>query len=226
MIIHEISKYILLYGYFIYHHLYNPYTYYTIIATIISLYLLSYNKDKFNRDAQVRYNDFADKRRICCIKNFGDVISNLIYILGGLYNYHSDFHLCLYAILVGIGSTYYHWNPNMSTLFYDRLPMIFIIAYIIHLKLEFDFIITLLIGIDCLMKWFFTLDLTNYVIFQGVPLFVLLLFGDLNSKIAVGFYLAAKFCEDNDKKIYAFFNNKISGHTIKHLLSGIVLFII
>lgn len=226
MIQPEIYKYILLYGYFIYHHLYNINIYYTIIATILSLYILSYNKDKFNHDSQLKYNDFADKRQICCIKNFGDVISNLIYILGGLYNYQNDFHLCAYSIFVAIGSTYYHLDPNMSTLFYDRLPMIFIISYIIHLKLEFDFILTLIIGIDSLMKWFFTLNLINYVIFQGVPLFVLLIFGDLNSKIAACFYLVAKFCEDNDKKIYAFFNNKVSGHTLKHILSGIVLFII
>lgn len=226
MIPRETLKYVLLYGYFIYHHLYNSNMYYTIIMAELSLYLLSYNKNKFSYASQVKYNDFADKRNICCIKNFGDVVSNLIYIIGGLYNYQNDFQLCVYAILVGIGSTYYHWNPSMSTLFYDRLPMIFIISYIIHLKLEFNFIITLIIGLDCLIKWFLTYDLTNYAIFQGVPLFVLLLFGDLNSRIAVFLYLGAKYCENNDKKIYSFFNNKISGHTIKHILSGVVLFII
>jgi len=224
----EMIKYFVLYGYFIYYHLYNPNMYHTIISIISIIGIFSYYKVKLeiSRKIQEKYNDFADKRCILCIKNFGDVISNIIYIIGGLYNYRNDFQLCLYAILVGIGSTYYHWNPNMSSLFYDRLPMIFIISYLVHIKLGFDFILTLIVGLDCLIKWYITYDMINYSFFQGIPLIVVLISGDFNSKISVALYLMAKYAESNDKQIYEKFNKKISGHTIKHVLSGLVLFLI
>jgi len=86
------------------------------------------------------YHNFADKRAWLSIPNFGDVMSNLPFLLFGLmgvstvYLARSDrFTLVgeripwqvffIGTFLVGFGSGYYHWEPNNHTLVWDRLPM-------------------------------------------------------------------------------------------------------
>ncbi len=86
------------------------------------------------------YHNFSDKRGLFNIPNFGDVASNLFFILFGVTGM-----LCVYgdkkelfsmrserllwkiffigAIWVGFGSGYYHLEPNNQTLVWDRLPM-------------------------------------------------------------------------------------------------------
>ena len=41
---------------------------------------------------------------------------------------------------------------------------------------------------------------------------------------ALGFYVAAKIAEALDKKIYSATGHMFSGHTLKHLLSGVATF--
>ena len=60
---------------------------------------------------------------MCNIKNYYNVLSNLMFVIGGLYNILNDYILCMCSILVCIGSAYYHLNPNIDTIFYDRLPI-------------------------------------------------------------------------------------------------------
>ena len=56
-------------------------------------------------------------------------VSNLPFIAVGavgLRQFHRDpaiFVIFLGTFLTGFGSSYYHWHPNDSTLFWDRLPM-------------------------------------------------------------------------------------------------------
>jgi hypothetical protein len=88
------------------------------------------------------YHDFADKRGLWGIANFGDVLSNLPYFLTGIlgmlavYRRRSDtegfrsafekqamFTAFAGIFLVGLGSGYYHLVPDNGTLFWDRLPM-------------------------------------------------------------------------------------------------------
>ena len=86
------------------------------------------------------YHNFADKRGLLNIPNFGDVASNLFFILFGVKGM-----LCVYGnkeklfsirsersvwkiffigvICVGFGSGYYHLEPDNQTLVWDRLPM-------------------------------------------------------------------------------------------------------
>ena len=81
------------------------------------------------------YHDFADKRGLLGIPNFGDVASNLLFFLVGL----AGVKLCIdkslgrlekawfvmFAgiALVGIASAYYHWDPNDYTLVWDRMSL-------------------------------------------------------------------------------------------------------
>ena len=90
------------------------------------------------------YNVFADQVTCLGIPNFTNVASNLAFVLAGVValawfwrersrllgtRFRSRTELALYAsffaaaVLVGIGSGYYHWRPTNATLFWDRCPM-------------------------------------------------------------------------------------------------------
>lgn len=87
------------------------------------------------------YHRFVDTRRIWGIPNFGDVLSNLGFILVGLWGTvylilssknresYERLNFLLYGFffiglfLTGIGSAYYHWHPSNERLLWDRLPL-------------------------------------------------------------------------------------------------------
>ena len=75
------------------------------------------------------YHQFADQRELFGIPNFWNVVSNLPFIAIGaaglLRFHHNAISLVLFTgiFLTGFGSSYYHLDPNDSTLFWDRLPM-------------------------------------------------------------------------------------------------------
>jgi hypothetical protein len=88
------------------------------------------------------YHNFADKRGLLGIPNFGDVMGNLFFIIFGLMGMRTVFKrrndIDMFTIkgefplwevffigtfLVGFGSGYYHLEPNNHTLVWDRLPM-------------------------------------------------------------------------------------------------------
>ena len=87
------------------------------------------------------YHDFADKRSLLSIVNFGDVVSNagfavigllgLIAVLGPRRREHfaegpdaAPYLVFFCGVgLVGIGSAYYHLAPDSGRLFWDRMPM-------------------------------------------------------------------------------------------------------
>src|SRR5262245_52228175 len=90
------------------------------------------------------YNVFADQATCLGIPNFTNVASNLAFVLAGVValawfwrersrplgtGVLRRTELARYArfvaaaVLVGIGSGYYHWRPTNATLFWDRCPM-------------------------------------------------------------------------------------------------------
>lgn len=85
------------------------------------------------------YHAFADRRGIGDIPNFLDVLSNIPFVLVGLFGLYKTirndsihvirenrmcYHVFFIGVtLVGIGSGYYHLSPNNATLVWDRLPM-------------------------------------------------------------------------------------------------------
>lgn len=86
------------------------------------------------------YHHFADKRSWIGIPNAGNVLSNIVIFLSGIwgvfalvlnnkiqFNDHRErwiwIGVALGLVLTSIGSAYYHLNPNNERLVWDRLPM-------------------------------------------------------------------------------------------------------
>jgi len=88
------------------------------------------------------YHLFADQRVLVGVPNFWNVVSNIPFIVVGavgLARFRDDaatIVLFLGFFLTGIGSAYYHWDPNDGTLFWDRLPMTISFAAIFSLVIQ------------------------------------------------------------------------------------------
>jgi len=193
------------------------------------------------------YHDFADQRTLLGIPNFWNVVSNLPFIAvgaAGLRRFHRDPAICvifLGVFLTGFGSSYYHWNPNDRTLFWDRLPMslafMAILASVIKERVNERAGAVLLwpllaLGVFSLLLWRWTGDLRLYAWVQffpclAVPLMFLLLppkhTGTFYWFIVAGFYALAKLLEFFDRAIYSV-GSIVSGHTLKHLAAAVACY--
>src|SRR5271155_1101190 len=195
------------------------------------------------------YHQFADQRAIFGIPNFWNVVSNLPFLAvgaAGLWRFRDDpatIVLFLGIFLTGIGSSYYHWDPNDRTLFWDRLPMTLAFAAILSLVVaervnaRAGAVLlwpALAIGLFSLLLWRWTGDLRLYFWVQFFPgLAVLLLFvlyppkytGTYYWITAAALYALAKVFEFSDGAIYSagYF---LSGHTLKHLAAAAACFVI
>lgn len=81
------------------------------------------------------YHAFADGSARLGIPNFWNVVSNLPFLVVGVWGLSAApavqatiprptyLLFCLGVTLVGIGSAYYHYAPTSDTLVWDRLPM-------------------------------------------------------------------------------------------------------
>ena len=133
------------------------------------------------------YHRFADERTLFGIPNFWNVVSNVPFIAVGavglrqFYRNPAALALFLGIFLTGFGSSYYHWNPNNDTLFWDRLPMTLcfmaILAIIVGERVNARFGAALLwpllaTGIFSLLLWRWTGDLRLYGWVQFFPVFV------------------------------------------------------
>jgi len=95
-------------------------------------------------DLPVSYHHFADTRTWLGVPNFGDVASNLLFLVAGawgLFFLASDLSQTRFVdrrekwpyvfVFIGLiwtafGSSYYHLAPDNQRLVWDRLPMIFV----------------------------------------------------------------------------------------------------
>lgn len=146
------------------------------------------------------YHQFADQRTLLGIPNMWDVLSNLPFVILGLYYgiklrlttsktenqiIYDVFYLGFF--LTGLGSGYYHLAPSNATLLWDRLPMTisfmaffcFIIALHINQRKARQFLLPLLIlGIFSVIYWHYTEslgrgDLRLYGLVQFLPLILI-----------------------------------------------------
>ena len=79
------------------------------------------------------YHQFADNRTVLGIPNFWNVVTNIPFVLVGLFGLarlsrvialRSEYLIvCTGIILVAVGSSYYHYAPSTTSLVWDRLPM-------------------------------------------------------------------------------------------------------
>ena len=195
------------------------------------------------------YHQFADQRTVLGIPNFWNVVSNLPFLAVGavgLRRFRDDAATVVFFLgvfLTGIGSSYYHWNPNDDTLFWDRLPMTLAFAAILSLVVQervnakTGAILlwpALAIGLFSLLLWRWTDDLRLYFWVQFFPgLAVLLLFLLYPAKytgthywiVAGALYALAKVFEFTDAAIYSA-GHFLSGHTLKHLAAAAACFAI
>jgi hypothetical protein len=203
------------------------------------------------------YHQFADIRMIFGIQNCLNVLSNLSFVLVGIIGLRAFFKkkiidlkysyliFCAGIFFVGIGSSYYHYDPNPETLVWDRLPMTIafmalfsmVVSDRISAKLGSQILWPLLIaGIASVCYWYWSEkqgrgDLRAYVIIQFLPMIlipiVLILY---RSKLMVTSYLwgtlatyfLAKVAEHFDLVIYDSVG-WISGHSIKHILGAVAV---
>lgn len=196
------------------------------------------------------YHFFADVRTCLGIRNFGNVASNVAFLLIGLIGCAWCYrHLQTGArlswmvffagvALVFVGSGYYHETPNDDTLVWDRLPMtlafmgLFAALMSEHLGARFErpvLIPALVLGVASVFWWRHTDDLRVYIWVQLAPLlaipFLLAMFrGSHSHRIyllyGLVFYALAKVAELYDRETFDLTVNIISGHSLKHLLAA------
>ncbi|MDY6970373.1 MAG: ceramidase domain-containing protein [Spirochaetota bacterium] len=210
------------------------------------------------------YHLFADHNQIFTIDNFWNVISNLGFLIVGSLGLiitrkipsqsqltKTKFLYMFFFIgvfLTGLGSAYYHLQPNNITLVWDRIPMTIIFISFFSLVLcnyislsfgKYTFPPFLIIGISSVLYWYITElegagDLRLYVLVQFLPIvlmpFLLLKNNSTYLKqkyiwFTVLFYLLGKIPEILDKQIFEYLHI-IGGHPIKHILAASATFMI
>lgn len=209
------------------------------------------------------FHHFADIRSIFSVANFWNVISNTVFFLIGITalqklitgkltvvtQVKAAYYIFFTGILlVAFGSAWYHYNPNNTTLVWDRLPMT--IAFMSLLAFALAEFVSVTAGRRGLIPFLFTGlfsivwwqygeqhnkgDLRLYALVQFLPLVLLLLllvFGQPVYNTQWGYwalfiaYIFAKLAEHFDVAIYNFTGELMAGHLLKHLLSAVGLWL-
>jgi hypothetical protein len=213
----------------------------------------------------IAYHDFVDDRTLWGIPHFKNVVSNLAFVVAGAAGFAvmarspAAFvgpaerwpYYVFFAglVLTGIGSAYYHLEPNNETLFWDRVPMTIafagLVAGQIAERLSPRVGVALLtpmlaIGAASVIYWRATEragagNVLPYAILQAYTMAgVLLLAFTHPSRYTRGndiywvfaAYLAAKVTETFDAEFWEWTAGVISGHTLKHYfaaLAGVIV---
>ena len=199
------------------------------------------------------YHNFSDNKTILGIPNFWNVLTNLPFLACGLVGLFSlrafpqkkiqyvIFFLGIF--LVGFGSAYFHWNPNNSTLVWDRLPMTVVFMSLLSIAIsEFInertgrllLIPLLLLGCLSILYWAMKNDLRLYALVQfypiiAMPVILLCLRSRYNSARSYWLlflaYFIAKVFEVYDYQVHEALGF-ISGHSLKHVAAacGLLMF--
>ena len=201
------------------------------------------------------YHDFADTRAALGVRNAGDVLSNLAFVAVGIYGMFIAWRcatamrlawVCLFAgvTLVSIGSAYYHWAPTSDSLVWDRLPMtIGFMALFTAIVGEYIsetwgrrlLLPMLLLGLSSVIYWDVSGDLSFYAWVQFTPLLIIAVLPlTLKSAYthswcllaALSIYILAKVVEQADTAVFSLSGHLMSGHTLKHLLAAVGVYLI
>ena len=205
---------------------------------------------------------FADAVSKWGINNFWNVVSNVPFLWVGLMGLWSlyrrklrvaaDYRVFYWVfftgvLMVGLGSSWYHLNPNNQTLVWDRLPMTVafmaffsvILAEHVNAKLGKRLLWPLvLFGLFSIIYWQYTEsigagDLRLYGLVQFLPLLLVpVIFVVYPKKFThnhllwwfLGMYVVAKLLEYFDEPIFTGLV-VISGHSLKHLAAALGLYL-
>lgn len=214
------------------------------------------------------YHEFADQRSYWGIPNFLNVVSNLIFLIVGIagliylrresllqQNQPLSAEIKSYRLVFAstaaacLGSIYYHWEPSLISLFWDRLPIAIgfmsLLAATVMERFATNWVTTysaILLPIAGAMSTLYWLwselysvgNLNFYLAAQFCSIIlILLLVSSFPSRYShaseiyriLSIYGLAKLAEITDQEIYQF-GNIISGHTLKHILAGLAVYFI
>ncbi|MGJ8662072.1 MAG: ceramidase domain-containing protein [Marinicella sp.] len=210
----------------------------------------------------LNYHLFADALPRWGINNFWNVMSNLPFVIVGFMGLKSlsnrkmlvqpNFQVFYWVffvgiIFVGLGSSWYHLNPNNHTLVWDRLPMTvaFMAFFSVVLAEHIDATLgkrllwpLIVVGLLSIVYWQYTEtngagDLRLYALVQFLPLIMMPIIFVIYPKpythsyllwVFLGCYVVAKLLEHFDAQIFQTLS-VISGHSLKHMAAALgVLF--
>jgi hypothetical protein len=200
------------------------------------------------------YHDFADQRTLWGIPHALNVLSNLPFVVVGLMGLQALatrvrfisadrgarapwIVLFIGVALTGLGSAYYHLDPNDATLVWDRLPMALGFAGLVAgtladraVRLAWLLLAVLVgVGTGAVIYWAVLGNLVPYLVMQAGFIAVALAATALIRSpyshagvlyAAVALYAAAIVCERLDHPINAALGSVVSGHTLKHLFAA------
>jgi hypothetical protein len=164
---------------------------------ILCALIVTFSLPPIPQDAN--YHHFADVRPIMGIPNFWNVLSNVLFILVGIFGLIKFFRkeiafpgasyvlFCTGVFLVGAGSAYYHYEPTSQSLVWDRLPMTLafmalfsmVVSDRISLKLGAQILWPLLLaGVASVTYWHWSElhgrgDLRAYAVIQFLPMILI-----------------------------------------------------
>lgn len=196
------------------------------------------------------YHAFADRRALWGIPYALNVLSNVGFLVVGLWSFvavaraqvprwerSAGFLFALGLVLTGVGSAYYHLAPSNATLVWDRLPLaaLFPLVFAVAIGDRVSpaagralFLPLAVAGVVSVVWWDVTDDLRPYALVQFLPLalipLMLALFPGRRPTralwIGVALYAGSKVFEVGDGVIFAA-GGLVSGHTVKHLLAAV-----
>lgn len=169
------------------------------------------------------YHRFADQRNFWAIPHFFDVVSNLGFLVVGLWgavftlNPNSGaetaslgrkerwpyFFFFLGVLLTAFGSAYYHWAPDDARLLWDRLPMTVgfmgllaaVLGERVTPSLSTEMLAPLVgAGIGSVLYWRWT-DLRGQ---DDLRMYVIVQFGSLALVLALCLLLPSRYTRGND----------------------------
>jgi hypothetical protein len=159
-----------------------------------------------------------------------------------------SFVLFVGVFLTGLGSAFYHYAPHNFSLIFDRLPMTLVFTalfstiiydYVDRRVGAWSFYIFLVTGVYSILYWYYSEiigsgDLRLYAFVQFFPIvatpIIIVLYRNnrlYTTQLIFVFlsYASAKVCEHFDAEIFELLK-VMSGHTIKHLFSGLAVYFI
>ena len=181
------------------------------------------------------YHDFADQRRFLGISNSMDTFSNLAIALPAMYLIQKQQKVSLLSVhilLLAILSTYYHVRPTHERIFWDMMALATTHAVILSFFVKEEYaMIAYICSILSVIYWRTYNDLRPYtLVILGIPLYIILTLYD-NKKVTnyiyviAGLVIMTRVVEKYDKQVYALTGKMISGHTLKHVLGGLTLWV-
>lgn len=213
------------------------------------------------------YHDFADQRACWGLPNCLDTASNALFILAGAIGLRVLYRnrgmrlfrdrgeawpyrlFFLGAVLIGLGSGYYHLDPDNERLLWDRLAIMLTFmawfAAIVSERVSLRAGLRLLplfvaAGLGSVVWWGWSEaqgmgDLRFYLLMQLLPMLMIPLLlwgypprysGDRTILAVIGLYLLALLFDVCDHPVFALTGGWVSGHTLKHVIAALAVLVV